>query len=96
MGHSQTCWRRWLGAAGWTLAIGGSVGFPIYVWQKISSGHGLDTYLTGFGVEFNYIGAAVLIAIMPLVLLAGALLNWWHGRDERDFKRRYGSDSESR
>ena len=73
-----------------------AAGFFIHVWQKIASGDGLDTYFTGFGVQFNYLGVAVLIAILPLVLLAAALLNWWHGREEREFKRRYGNDGESR
>jgi hypothetical protein len=87
-------WQRWVGVVGYTLIAVGFLGFSIHLWQKISSGHGLDTYFTGFGVQFNYLGAGILFALVPVVLIAGALLNWWLGREERDFKRRYGVDDE--
>jgi hypothetical protein len=92
---NRNAWRRWLSALGWTLITAAGIGWPIYIWQKIASGHGRDTYFTGFGVEFNYIGAGILFALLPLVLLAGALLNRWLGREERDFMRRYGRGKDS-
>jgi hypothetical protein len=62
MEGSRSVWRRWFGILGWALMILATAGFFIHVWQKIASGDGLDTYFTGFGVQFNYLGVAVLVA----------------------------------
>ena len=57
--------------------------------QKVRTGHGLETYLTGEGYEFSYLGALLLIGTIPVVLLIGAVVGWWLNQDERDFNRRY-------
>lgn len=76
--------------AGILVLIGG-VQFALKVIDKVRSGHGLDYYFTGWGVQFNYIGAFLLLfVIIPIALLIGYGLRWWQTRDERDFAKRYG------
>jgi len=53
-----------------TLAILlGFFGFILRIIDKIRSGHGLDYYFTGHGVQMNYIGALIILTVIPLVLL---------------------------
>ena len=52
------------------LALG-FLGFIIRVILKVKSGHGLDYYRTGHGVEMNYIGVLIAIGIIPIVLIFG-------------------------
>ena len=66
------------------------------IWIKVRSEHGLDTYLTPEGVEFNYIGALILLALIPVSLLGGFEIRHWQLRDERDFKKKLESKSSSR
>ena len=71
----------------WGLA---SLGWMGEVVRKVLSGQGLQTYRTFWLVEFNYIGAFVLILAACLVLIVGALLQareWWLWRD---LEKRYG------
>ena len=42
--------------------------FSIRVIRKVTSGKGLDYYLTGSGIKFNYIGALVVIIILSVTL----------------------------
>ena len=60
---------------GGPLMLLGLVGFAIRVYQKVSSGHGLDTYFTGWGVRMNYIGALIVLILIPLVLVVAWLIN---------------------
>jgi hypothetical protein len=57
---------------------------------KVRSGHGLDTFLTGEGVEFNYIGALILLLLIPLSLIVGWGIRYWQLKDERSFKKKFG------
>jgi hypothetical protein len=57
---------------------------------KVRSGHGLDTYLTPEGVEFNYIGALILLLLIPVSLVIGLGIRYWQLRDERSFKKKFG------
>jgi hypothetical protein len=85
----KACW--WLLSVGILTTLGlGS--FIIRAWDKVASGKGLDVYFTGWGVQFNYVGFLVLVAIIPLVLLIGYGVRYWELRHERDFKRKYGND----
>ena len=58
--------------------------------EKVRTGHGLDYYLNGMGVEMNYIGALIAVAIIPIALLLGWAIRWWLLKDERDFKKHHG------
>ena len=71
------------------LVMGMFAGFVYRVVLKVESGHGLDTYLTPKGVEFNYIGALVLLMLVPIALLLGWGVRWWQLREERDFKKQF-------
>jgi len=52
-----------------TLAILlGFFGFILRIIDKIWTGHGLDYYFTGHGIQMNYIGALIILTIIPLVL----------------------------
>ena len=84
----KACW--------WLLSVGlfstlGLLGFILQAWEKVGSGKGLDTYFTGWGVQFNYVGFLVLVALIPLSLLVGYGVRWWELRHERDFTRKFGS-----
>ena len=71
----------------WGLA---SLGWMGEVVRKVLSGQGLQTYRTFWLVEFNYIGAFVLILAGCLVVLVGVFLQareWWL---LRDLEKKYG------
>ena len=61
--------------------------------EKVISGHGLDTYRTVWLVEFNYIGVLVLFGAVVLALIfAGGL--WFHEwRQIRSLEKKYGPRS---
>jgi hypothetical protein len=86
----KTC--LWLLFAG-LLSTLGLAAFVVRAWDKVAAGKGLDTYFTGWGVQFNYVGFLVLVAIIPLVLIIGYGIRLWELRHERDFKRQYGNDT---
>ncbi len=66
-----------------------ALSFIFRVFDKVLSDKGLDYYLTGHGVQFNYIGAMVLLLLLPLVIVVGLCFRYWQLRDERDFKRKF-------
>ena len=59
---------------GCLLSIG-FIGFVLLLIHKVVTGHGLDYYKTGHGVEMNYIGALIIVCIMPIVLIIGWIGN---------------------
>jgi len=85
--NCRLCW--WIAAAG-VLSMLGLVAFVVRAWDRVTSGHGLDSYFTGWGVQFSYVGFLVLIAVVPFALLLGYAVRYWELRHERHFKRRYG------
>ena len=76
----------WLAGA---LSILGFVGMVLAFREKIRTGHGGEAYRTGHGYQFNYLGAMVVVALAPVVLIVGSAIGWWQRRDEREFDRRY-------
>lgn len=67
--------------AGMIFVLLGFVGFIIQVYSKTVSGHGLDTYLTGWGVQMNYIGVLILLISVPIVLIIALIIDkiiTWH------------------
>ena len=67
----------------------GFLGFIIRVILKVKSGHGLDYYRTGHGVEMNYIGVLVAIGIIPIVLILGWVGNKIYLYKKTHFKPKY-------
>ncbi len=61
-------------------------GYVFRVVNKVRFGHGLDRFLTGEGVEFNYIGALILVLLIPLSLIVGWGIRYWQLREEPSFK----------
>lgn len=74
---------------GGLLSILALIAFVIRAVQKVQTGHGLDYYFTGWGVQFNYIGALIVLALVPVTLLVGLGIRWWQLRDERDFRKKF-------
>jgi hypothetical protein len=66
----------------------GFVGFVLFVFQKILEGRGLEYYLTGYGVQFNYLGAAGVLIALSVAVLVGRALRYWTKHEERDFQLR--------
>jgi hypothetical protein len=69
------------------LTILGFVGFGLKAYQKVIAGRGLETYINGWGVEMNYIGVLIALILIPIVLVAGWLINYVMTRDERQLKK---------
>jgi hypothetical protein len=57
----------WLGLLGFVETI---LAFA----EKIRTGHGGETYRTGHGYQFNYVGAIVLVALCPIVMMVGSVI----------------------
>lgn len=72
------------------LSLFGLSAFIEQAWRKVASGQGLETYFTGWGVQFNYVGFLVLVAVVPIAVLLGLAIQNWELRHEREFKKRYG------
>ena len=73
------------------LVFVGFVGLVLLLVEKTTTGHGLDYYMTGWGIRQNYLSALVLIAIVPVVLAVAWGVRYWQKREEKDFLRRYGN-----
>ncbi len=61
----------------WTLGIligSGVASFVLLLIAKMKTGHGLDYYITGKGVQFNYIGAFIAIIVSAVALLVSWLI----------------------
>ena len=50
--------------------------FLLTVYSKTHNGQGLETFFTGQGVKFNYIGSLVLWAIILVILIVGLYYNF--------------------
>jgi len=81
--------RRFPGPIAYTtgviLALIGFASFVLHAAGKVQTGHGLDYYFTGYGVQFNYIGALIAIALAIFALVVGCGIGWWQkyrGTDE--------------
>ena len=77
------------------LSVFGFVGFIGLLIKKVLAGEGHEYYFTGFGYQFSYLGALILIGLTPVIIGGVFIIQWWSEKDERDFKRRYiKNDSE--
>jgi hypothetical protein len=76
----------WLAGA---LSVLGFAGMVMAFREKIRTGHGGETYRTGWGYQLSYLGVMVLVALVPVVMIVGSAIGWWQRRDEREFDRRY-------
>jgi hypothetical protein len=90
MKSKTNCKLCWCIVAVGVLSALGLVAFVGDAWRKVASGHGLDTYFTGWGVQFNYVGLLVLIAVIPFALLLSYAVRYWELRHERELMKRYG------
>lgn len=58
--------------------------------QKVSSGHGLDTYRTFWLVEFDYVGLLVLFGAVVVVFLIGGGFQLYEYFQLRALEKKYG------
>lgn len=58
--------------------------------QKVTSGHGLDTYHTFWLVEFNYVSLLVMFGAVVVVLLIGGVLRLHEYFQWRALEKKYG------
>jgi hypothetical protein len=65
----------------------GIIGFIARLYLKVKAGEGLDYYISGAGYKLNYIGALILFALLPIVMVGGWLigkyLKWRDARMEK-------------
>jgi multisubunit Na+/H+ antiporter MnhB subunit len=64
-------------------AAGGLVAMILIAIDKVSGGHGLDTYRTKWMVEDNWIGFLVFVVVTIVVVLAAAIIGWFQRRREQ-------------
>lgn len=89
MKNKTNCRLCWCIAAVGSLSTIGLIAFVGHAWKKVASGNGLETYFTGWGVQFNYVGFLVLVGVIPVALLLGYAVRYWESRHEREFMKRY-------
>jgi hypothetical protein len=53
-------------------------GFVLYAIDKVHTGHGLDYFFTGMGVQMNYLGALTTIVVAAVALFIGWLANFFY------------------
>lgn len=61
----------------------GYVSFVLHFIDKVRTGHGLDYFLTGFGVEMNYLGVLITLGLIPPVLLVRSVIRIWCVKREK-------------
>lgn len=62
---------------GGILALLAFASFILDAVRKVQTGHGLDYYFTGWGVQFNYIGGLIAFALALFALVVGCGIHWW-------------------
>lgn len=67
----------------------GFVGFCLHLAYNLYIGHGTHQYSNFYGLKFSYIGVVVVLALVPIVVLLGLVIEWVLGRHERAFLKKY-------
>lgn len=82
----------WVGGI---ASVGGLVAMVLIAIDKLSTGHGLDTYRTKWMVEDNWIGFIVFVVVTTVVVLAAAIIGWFQRRnDQREVQQLQAKYSE--
>jgi hypothetical protein len=79
------------------LTVGLSLGFLAFlgllvtIYQMITAGKGIQEYVSGHGVQRNYIGTAITIGIAIIIgIVAGVVslfrsaVRWYQGREDNE------------
>jgi len=75
------------GLASVLIGVVGVGSLVLFTINKVRTGHGLDYYFTGEGVQMNYIGALIAVAVAAVALLVGLIIRLWSRRiDVRPLK----------
>jgi hypothetical protein len=64
-------------------SVGGLVAMILIAIDKVSRGHGLDTYRTKWMVEDNWFGFLVFVVLTIFTVLAAAIIGWFQRRSDR-------------
>jgi len=78
------------------LLIASFIGFFVEALNKVISGAGAETYTTGYGVQFNYFGATVVLAIAVIILCLWPISYWRKNREFDDLKKKYGQKEQDK
>jgi multisubunit Na+/H+ antiporter MnhB subunit len=82
----------WVGGI---ASAGGLVALVLIAIDKVSAGHGLDTFRTKWMVEDNWIGFLVFVVVTNVVVLAAAIVGWFQRRSEqREVQQLHAKHSE--
>ncbi len=69
----------------------GIIGFALFAYHKVRTGHGLDYYVSGKGYLLNYIGVLTLLALIPVTMCVGWLfgkyLTWRNMKLKKQLKK---------
>ncbi|MGA3115552.1 MAG: hypothetical protein ABSF90_14100 [Syntrophobacteraceae bacterium] len=68
------------GFAAVIIGILGIGSFVLRTIDKVRTGHGLDYYFTGWGVQMNYLGALITIAVIAVAMPIGWIIRLWSKR----------------
>ena len=83
----------WVGGI---ASVGGMVAMVLIAIDKVSTGHGLDTYRTKWLVEDNWIGFLVFVVVASVVIVAAAVIGLFQRRKEQrevqQFHARYSDE----
>lgn len=70
----------WVGGI---ASVGGLVVMVLIAIDRVSTGHGLDTYRTKWMIEDNWIGFIVFVVVTTVVVFAAAIIGWFQRRKEQ-------------
>jgi len=91
MTRTPTIRHKIIFAVGLSLGFLAFLGLLVTLYQMITAGKGIQEYVSGHGVQRNYIGTAITIGIAIIIgILAGvaslfrSAVRWYQGRDDND------------
>ena len=70
----------WVGAIG---SVGGLVAMVLIAIDKVSAGHGLETYRTKWMVDDNWIGFLVFAIVTTIAVVVASTIRWLQRRKEQ-------------
>lgn len=72
------------------------VGLVLQLIEETIEGRGIQHYTSGFGYKLSPIGVLTVLALIPVALVIGLICRYLSKKDERDFKRKYKIEEDSK
>jgi hypothetical protein len=85
---------KWIFGIFSILILVGFTGLVLWLLGEVFSGHGNEAYISGRGYQWTPIAALSLMAIIPIVGLAGWYFHYRQKSIEKDFIKKYGDKDE--